>query len=252
MTTPLVAEFTKVTKEYRSLRNWSGRLKAVDDVSLGVRSGEVTGLLGPNRAGKTTLVKLLLSLCRPTSGQVTRLGHPARLRATLARVGYAHELPAFPKHLTPLTLLEFLGTLSEVPRKTLTRRIPELLQRFDLADCAREPLRRFSKGMVQRLVLAQALINDPELLILDEPFEGLDLAARHLLHRLLRERAERGLACLLVTHAVESALRISDTIAVLSAGRLVYHGAPADLHSAEHLPPGWSSALAEAPVGALA
>lgn len=239
-----VAEFSHVTKIYRSRRGWSGRLRALDNLSLRVLPGEVTGLLGPNRAGKTTFVKLLLTLCQPSEGQVARLGQPAGDRRTLARVGYAHELPCFPGHLTPIDLLRFLGTLSEMPPALLDHRIRELLKKFELDDCGHEPLRKFSKGMVQRLVLAQALLNEPELLILDEPFEGLDLTGRYLLGQILREHAESGRAAILVTHAIDAALVLCDRVAVLARGALVFHGLPSQLGSAERLPPGWGSALA--------
>ena len=138
-------------------------------MSFSINPGEVFGLLGPNRAGKTTLVKVLLSLCRPTQGRVNRLGRPAADRDTLSRVGYVHENHAFPGHLTATRLLEFYGSLTLVPCEDLGRRISVLLERVGLADRARESIARFSKGMVQRLGLAQALLNEPDLLVLDEP-----------------------------------------------------------------------------------
>src|SRR4051812_27939830 len=181
MTIAAAVQFDDVTKDYRRGLARTGRLRAISSVSFSVGAGEVLGLLGPNRAGKTTLVKLLLSLCRPTSGLVFRLGKPVDDRSTLARVGYVHENQAFPRYLSAAALLEYYGALSFVPYEALRQRVPPLLGRFGLADRAAEPIARFSKGMLQRLGMAQALINEPQLLVLDEPTEGLDLVGRRQL-----------------------------------------------------------------------
>src|SRR5262245_54153965 len=167
-------------------------LRAVDGISLKVESGEAVGLLGPNRAGKTTLVKLLLGLCTPTSGRVSRLGRPVSDRATLARVGYVHEAPAFPRHLSARGLLDYYGALTLVPSRLRRERMTRLLERVGLADRADESIARFSKGMVRRLALAQALVNEPELLVLDEPAEGLDLPGQALVEELLGDHRRRG------------------------------------------------------------
>jgi ABC-2 type transport system ATP-binding protein len=215
-----------VTKTYRS--GWLGRrvLRALDDVSLRVSTGRTFGLVGPNRAGKTTLVKVLLTICQPTSGRVVRLGRPANDRSTLARVGYVHERQAFPGYLTPVQLLELYGRLSGVGKHDVRRRSRDLLERIDLADRATSPISTFSKGMVQRLALAQALINEPELLVLDEPTEGLDLSARRLVYEILAERRSKGRSVLLVTHQLSDIERLCDEVAVLRAGRVVFTGSP--------------------------
>jgi ABC-2 type transport system ATP-binding protein len=200
------------------------RLHAVHDVSFHINPGEVFGLLGPNRAGKTTLVKMLLSLCRPTAGAITRLGRPLTDRSTLGRVGYMHENHAFPRYLTASGLLEYYGALSLVPYETLLQRVPQLLQRVGLADRGRDPIAQFSKGMVQRLGLAQALINDPELLVLDEPTEGLDLPGRQLLRGVIAEQRRCGRGVLLVSHALTEVEQLCDRVAVLVGGRLVFTG----------------------------
>ena len=187
-----IVELENVSKVYASpCAPWQ-QLRALDRVSLSVGRGEIFGLVGPNRAGKTTLVKILLSICRPTEGRVLRLGAPWWYRETLARVGYVHESQAFPRYLTAATLLEYYAALTQVPRALVRQRGPELLERVGLADRSREPIGRFSKGMLQRLALAQALINDPELLVLDEPSEGMDLSARRLLDEVLVERRRAG------------------------------------------------------------
>ncbi len=219
-------EFEDVTKDYPAGLLGRRRLRAVERVSFRVEPGEVVGLLGPNRAGKTTLVKILLTLCRPSAGRVSRLGRPADDRRTLARVGYVHERPAFPRHLSADDLLAYYGALSSLPSAEVRRRIPALLERVGLADRAREPIVRFSKGMTQRLALAQALINDPELLVLDEPAEGLDLPGRELVAGVIAEHRRRGRSVLLVSHALADAERSCDRIAVLVGGRLAHWGAP--------------------------
>ncbi len=224
-----VVEFVDVVKDYP--RGLLGRqqLRAVDGVSLRVEAGEVFGLLGPNRAGKTTLVKLLLSLCRPTAGRVLRLGQPGSDRGTLARVGYVHENHAFPRYLTAAALLEYYGALSLLPEPEVKARVPRLLEQVGLADRANEPIQRFSKGMVQRLGVAQALVNDPELLVLDEPSEGLDLSGRQLIRDLTAEQRRRGRTVLLVSHLLSEVELLCDRLAVLVGGRLVFLGPTAEL-----------------------
>jgi ABC-2 type transport system ATP-binding protein len=222
VTPPPVVEFRNVSKTYR--QGLRGTLTAVSDVSLRVEPGEVFGLLGPNRAGKTTLVKMLLTLCRPTSGEVMRLGRPVRDRSTLAGVGYVHENHAFPRYLGAAELLEYYGALSLVPFEVLRQRVGPLLARVGLADRSREPIARFSKGMVQRLGIAQALINEPRLLVLDEPAEGLDLEGRKLLREVLLEVRQRGGSVLLVSHVVHEVEQVCDRLGVIVGGRLVHVG----------------------------
>jgi ABC-2 type transport system ATP-binding protein len=223
------AEFMGVSKAYSEVPFWRKPVQAVREVSLRIEAGEVFGLLGPNRAGKTTLVKLLLSLCRPTSGIIHRLGRPLTDRRTLARVGYVHENHAFPRYLSASELLMYYGALALVPHEILRTRVPELLQRVGLADRSHEPIARFSKGMVQRLGLAQALINDPLLLVLDEPTEGLDLEGRELLRAEIAGVKQRGGSVLLVSHALDEVERVCDRVGVIVAGRLVHTASVAEL-----------------------
>src|SRR5581483_6899616 len=143
--------------------------------------GEIFGLIGPNRVGKTTLVKLLLSLTQPTSGRIERFGQPSAQRATLARIGYVHENQALGRYHTAQSLLEFLGALSLLPEEKVLARAKLLLQRLELADRCHEPIARFAKGMRQRLALAQAVLHEPDLLVFDEPGEGLDFTGRKVL-----------------------------------------------------------------------
>jgi len=227
-TVPLV-EFVNVSKTYKEPLLKSRTIHAVQDVSFRIEPGEVFGLLGPNRAGKTTLVKMLLTLCNPTSGSGTRFGQPLSARSTLARVGYVHENHAFPRYLTAVALLEYYGALSLVTYDTLRERIPQLLRRVGLDDRSNEPIARFSKGMLQRLGIAQALINEPDLLVLDEPTEGLDLTGRHLLRDIVDEvRARKG-SVLLVSHVLTEVEAICDRVGVVVNSRLVFTGSMATL-----------------------
>jgi ABC-2 type transport system ATP-binding protein len=142
----------------------------------------------------------------------------------LSRIGYVHENHAFPKYLTATQLLHYYGTLSRIDARTLDERTPQLLDRVGLSDRANEPIGRFSKGMVQRLGLAQALINDPDLLVLDEPTEGLDFEGRRAIRALVNEWRDGRRTVVLVTHTLTEVEQLCDTLAVLRLGRLIYHG----------------------------
>ena len=223
------AEFVDVSKTYQVPLRPGRTVQALGGVSFRIEPGEVFALLGPNRAGKTTLLKILLGLCRPSGGRVFRLGRPLSERDTLARIGYMHENQAFPRYLTATTLLEFYGDLGWIPPTTLKTRIPALLERLGLADRAREPIARFSKGMVQRLALAQALLAEPDLLVLDEPLEGLDLSGRLLLQEVIAQQRGAGKTVLVVSHALGEMAQVCDRLAVLVQGRLAYFGSLASL-----------------------
>lgn len=220
--------FEKIVKNY-PLGLLGGSLPALAGVSFQVEAGEVFGIVGPNRAGKTTLIKVLLSLCRPSAGRVCRLGRPVADRRTLARVGYLHEHQAFPRYLSAASLLEYYAALTLVPETEARRRVPELLARVGLADRCHEPISRFSKGMIARLGLAQALVNDPELLVLDEPTEGLDLEGRQLVREVINDLRRRGRTVLFVSHILPEIERLCDRVAVLVQGRLVFLGTMSEL-----------------------
>ncbi len=223
------AEFLAVVKDYPRDLLGRDRLRAIDGVSFQVMPGEIFGLLGPNRAGKTTLVKLLLTLCQPTQGTVRRFGLPSTDRSTLSQIGYVHENQAFPRYLTARALLEFYGALSLLPEETVKARVPGLLERVGLADRSAEPIARFSKGMVQRLGIAQALLNEPDLLVFDEPSEGLDLGGRQLVRDLVRTQKQQGKTVLFVSHLLTEVEQFCDRIGVIVAGKLAYLGTLADL-----------------------
>jgi ABC-2 type transport system ATP-binding protein len=229
MSGPAVAEFEDIGKVYHTGLLGRGRRMAVEHVTFRIEPGEVFCLLGPNRAGKTTLVKILLSLCQPTTGRGTRFDRPLADRQTLARIGYMHENPAFPRYLTAPALLEYFGALSLLTEPVVKERVPKLLERVGLADRAEEPISRFSKGMIQRLGIAQALLNEPDLLVFDEPSEGLDLAGRQLVRDVVRTQKQQGKAVLFVSHVLNEVEQIGDRVGVLVAGKLAFLGTMADL-----------------------
>lgn len=226
---PNVAVFENVYKRYPTGLFGRYAIQALQGVDLRIPAGRVFGLLGPNRAGKTTLVKLLLRLCRPTSGSVLRFDRPATDASTLAKVGYMHENQHFPRYLTASEILHLYGALTLVPPNVLKARVAELLEKVGLADRSREPITQFSKGMVQRLGLAQALLNDPELLVLDEPSEGLDITGRQLLRQIIAERKQRGLTVLLVSHVHPEVELVCDRVAVVNEGKIVREADLAEL-----------------------
>jgi ABC-2 type transport system ATP-binding protein len=225
----IAASFENVGKVYPTGLSRRRGTRAVANVSLQIPAGQVVALLGPNRAGKTTLVKLLLALGRPTEGRVSRLGRPASDISTLARVGYMHENQHFPRYLTARELLRFYAALTLMRPEVIPARVDELLKLVGLADRTGEPIWRFSKGMVQRLGLAQALLNDPDLLVLDEPAEGLDLVGRALLRDVIAGRKAKGKTVLLVSHVLSEVEQTCDRAAVIVNGSVVKDAAVADL-----------------------
>ncbi|CAN5561975.1 hypothetical protein BH11PLA2_BH11PLA2_04660 [soil metagenome] len=228
------AAFDTVTKFYKTRLWGAAGIAALRGVSLAIPVGSAFALLGPNRAGKTTLIKLLLSLTRPTSGTVQRLGQPVNDRRTLGRVGYMHENHAFPRYLTASEVLHFYGGVTGLNREQLPPLVDQLLSRVGLADRRSEPIARFSKGMVQRLGLAQAMLNAPDLLVLDEPTEGLDLFGRQLLRDVITETVAAKRTVLLVSHSLTDVETLSDRAAVLNSGSLVWQGPMDELRAMGH------------------
>jgi ABC-2 type transport system ATP-binding protein len=207
----------------------SRTITALDGVSFRVEPGQVFGLLGPNGAGKTTTVKILLGLARATEGEATLCGLPAGDPESRRRVGYLPEGHRFPGYLTARQTLSVFGQMSGVDRATLRKRSPELLARVRLSDWADVRVKKFSKGMTQRLGLASALIHDPDVLLLDEPTDGVDPVGRREIRDLLREEAARGKAILLNSHLLSEVEQICGRVAVLRSGRVVADGRIEDL-----------------------
>ncbi|GIG92675.1 ABC transporter ATP-binding protein [Plantactinospora endophytica] len=209
----------RLTKRY-------GRLTAVDDVSFAVRPGVVTGFLGPNGAGKTTMLAMLAGLVRPTSGRVLLGGTPLRERSPEARtIGVAIDSCGAHPGRSARQHLRILAGFARLPRT----RVEEVLALSGLTEVAARRVGTFSLGMRQRLGLAAALLGDPEVLLLDEPANGLDPEGIRWLRTLLRERAEQGRAVLVSSHLLSEAAHTVDDIVVVRQGRVVHAGAIADL-----------------------
>ncbi len=229
--TAIPIEARGLRKVYRS-RLGGRRVAALDGLDLAVEPGEVFGLLGPNGAGKTTTVKILLGLTRPTSGQARLFGLPASDPASRRRVGYLPEGHRFPGYLTARQTLSIFGRMSGVDGPTLSRRIPELLERVRLTDWTDMRVKKFSKGMTQRLGLAASLVHDPDVLLLDEPTDGVDPVGRREIRDLLQQEAARGKAILLNSHLLSEIERMCGRVAVLRAGRVAAQGRIEDLTAA--------------------
>jgi ABC-2 type transport system ATP-binding protein len=202
--------------------------RAVSDLSLSVRNGEVFGFLGPNGAGKTTSLKLLLGLVRPTGGEGFLLGARLGDVATRARIGYLPEHFRFHDWLSGRQLLNFHGRLCGISRPLRKDRIGALLARLGLEDAADRQVREYSKGMRQRLGLAQALINEPALVLLDEPTSGLDPLGRLLVRDVIREERKRGATVFLNSHLLSEVEVTCDRVAFIKRGRIVRE---LDLHA---------------------
>jgi ABC-2 type transport system ATP-binding protein len=208
--------------ETRGLRRQFGEKIAVDDLSLSVRRGEVFGFLGPNGAGKTTSLKMLLGLIAPTAGSGTVLGAPLGDRRARARLGFLPEHFRFQDWLTGRELLHFHGRLYGLKGSALDARADELLGRVDLLDAAHRPIRTYSKGMMQRVGLAQALLNEPELVFLDEPTSGLDPLGRLLVRDIIHELRDRGTAVFLNSHLLGEVEATCNRVVFVKAGRTVH------------------------------
>ncbi len=204
-------------------------VRALDGLDLQVAAGEVFGLLGPNGAGKTTTVKILLGLTHPTSGRAELFGLPVSDPESRRRVGYLPEGHRFPGYLTARQTLSIFGRMSGVAPAEMKTRIPELLASLRISDWADMKVKKFSKGMTQRLGLAAALVHRPDLLLLDEPTDGVDPVGRREIRDLLREEAARGTAILLNSHLLSEIEMTCDRVAVLRKGKAVAAGRIADL-----------------------
>jgi ABC-2 type transport system ATP-binding protein len=196
---------------------------------LEIPQGEVFGFLGPNGAGKTTTLKLLMGLIFPTAGTARILNQPWRDAAVRARIGFLPEQPYFYDHLTPLELLDYYGTLSGVSASDRRSRIPKLLERVGLADQARTQLRKFSKGMLQRVGIAQAVLHEPEVVFLDEPMSGLDPIGRREIRDFIQSLNRGGKTVFFSTHILADAEALCHRVAVLNKGELRGVGVVADL-----------------------
>jgi ABC-2 type transport system ATP-binding protein len=213
-----------LTKDY-ALGFWRKRpYRALDSLTIQVARGEVFGFLGPNGAGKTTTLKLLLQLVFPTSGRAEILGRPVGDVATRRLIGYLPENPYFYDHLTAVELLDYFGRLLGLPADVRAERVPRLLDQVELGAERRLPMRRYSKGMLQRVGLAQALLNEPEVVFLDEPMSGLDPIGRRMVRELILGLRDRGATVFFSSHILPDAEAVCSRVAILAGGRLAAAG----------------------------
>jgi ABC-2 type transport system ATP-binding protein len=206
-----------------------GGVVALKGLDLVVPRGQTFGLLGPNGAGKTTLVKLLLGIAFPTRGTASVLGRPIGDVPTRRRVGYLPENHRYPAHLTGEQVLHHFGRLSGLRRPERSRRVDALLKRVRMDEWRSVRVHKYSKGMMQRLGMAQAILNEPDLLILDEPTDGVDPIGRREIRDLLLEQKARGATIFLNSHLLSEVERLCDRVAILNEGALLREGSVADL-----------------------
>lgn len=202
---------------------------ALDGIDVRVRSGSAYGFLGPNGAGKTTTIKILVGLIAQTSGRVALFGLPPSDRRARRRMGYLPENPALPDGLTGTEVLRLMGALSGVPGARIAEECKRVLRLVDMTHAAGISVRKYSKGMVQRLGLAQALLNDPEFVILDEPMSGLDPVGRRETKDLILELRRSGRTILFSTHIISDVEEICDDAAIIVRGKTVRSGSVNDL-----------------------
>ncbi|HWK09003.1 MAG TPA: ABC transporter ATP-binding protein [Vicinamibacterales bacterium] len=236
-----------LSKDY-SVGFWRPRpYRALDRLSIEVARGDVFGFLGPNGAGKTTTLKLLMQLVFPTSGEAEILGRPVGDITVRQRIGYLPENPYFYDHLTAEELLHYYGRLFRLDE--LQRRVAGTLDRVGLGSERRLQLRKFSKGMLQRVGLAQALLNDPEVLFLDEPMSGLDPLGRRDVRALILELRDQGRTIFFSSHILSDAEALCSRVAIVAKGRLAATGTLAELREFTVL--GWELVVSDVPTAVL-
>ncbi len=218
--TATAIEVTDLSKTYREGLVFRKTHNALSHVSLSVKRGEVFGLLGPNGAGKTTLIKVLLGILHPNQGSATVLDLPAGSKSARRKIGYLPENLVFPRHHTGRSALYFYGRLSEMNESSIRARENELWRLVGLQGREHEPVRRYSKGMRQRLGLAQAMLHDPDLMVFDEPTDGLDPMGRQEIRSVLDQLKERGKTVFLNSHILQEVELVCDRVAILALGKL--------------------------------
>lgn len=220
-----IIEINDLVKDYETGFFKKKKVRAVDGVTLSVRGGQIFGFLGGNGAGKTTTIKMLMSLLYPTSGTAKILGQDISDFTMHRKIGYCPENPYFYDYLTPRELLAYFGELFEQDKTAIKARTEELLEKVGLEERDRSrQLRKFSKGMLQRVGLAQSLINDPEIVFLDEPMSGLDPIGRREVRELIASLRDQGKTVFMSTHILSDVEALCDEVAILRKGKLAASG----------------------------
>jgi ABC-2 type transport system ATP-binding protein len=222
----LAIEVKNLLVEYPSGK---GVVQAVCGLSLAVPEGRVYGFIGPNGAGKTTTMQVLLGFIEPKAGEARMFDEDVRRSIARRRIGYLPEHPDLYRFLTGRELLTMAGRLFRMERKTLRRRIEELLEMVDLTSAAESRIATYSRGMLQRIGLAQALIHDPELLILDEPTSGFDPLGRIEFRNLIASLRDRGKTVFFSSHELSEVERVCDQVGIIAGGRLIAEGTVSEL-----------------------
>src|SRR6266404_1496295 len=211
-----VLELRNVTKCY-------GDFKAVDDVSFGLSAGCICGFLGPNGAGKTTTIRMILQIIKPARGTITVLGRPSALEVR-ERIGYLPEEKGLYKKLKTWAVIAYFASLKGMSRKAAKQRAYELLERYGLKDFAGKPTDALSKGMGQKVQMLASIAHDPEFVILDEPFSGLDPVNQQVMEEIIRDMAGRKRTVLFSTHVMQHAERLCDRILLIAKGKKIFDG----------------------------
>ena len=224
-----IVETKNLRVEFRAQSSTQGKKIAVKDLNLKVQPGEVFGFLGPNGAGKTTTMNVLLGFVNATSGVAFLFGVDVREPIARQRIGYLPELTYYYKFLTAEELLRFYARIFGIPRAEADRRIEHLLRLVELDAARKRPIKTYSKGMQQRVGLAQALINDPDLLILDEPTSGLDPLGRMKVREIIQRLKNEGKTVFFSSHELGEVETVCDRVAIINQGELKVEGRVADL-----------------------
>lgn len=225
-----VLAFDAVSKRYRTGDFWRPlQAQALDKVSFSLRRGEVFGLVGLNGAGKSTLMKTAVGLLNPDQGKVLLFGESPRRRESRRRLGYLPELPYFPGYLSACEVLVYYGRLHGLPGAGLKARVLAVLERVGLSRAAFDPIHRYSKGMQQRVGLAQTLLHDPELLFLDEPMSGLDPLGMKEMRDIIYSERKAGKTIFFNSHSLSEVERICDRVGIMHRGRLIQVDAVSDV-----------------------
>ena len=228
MSEDLVLEVKGLRKVFR-IGFFRKRVEAVKNASFSVRRGEIFGLLGPNGAGKTTTIKSILRLIFPSEGEIRIFGRPAGDREAAKRVGYMPENPYVYQYLKPLEFLDLCGRLTGMPKIERRERSEAMVDKVGLRHAVDRPIGKFSKGMMQRVGLAQALLHDPELLVLDEPMSGLDPIGRKEVRDVLLEQRARGKTLLFTSHILSDVELLCDRVVIMQRGEITSEGQVSDL-----------------------